>query len=72
VQKLMRHGHQLHAIRDYTLDQLLIFLDAVERLEAVSRACFVTDMGVVVGSLFSKDNPLGTHLDSLRKTANGE
>lgn len=68
----MRHGHRLYEIRDYNLDQLLIFLDAVERLEAVSRQCFVTDMGVVVGSLFSKENPLGTHLDSLRKIANGE
>lgn len=48
-----------------------MFLDAASELEAEERASFVTDMSVVVGSLFSKEDPAGDHLELLRETAAG-
>lgn len=51
--------------------QFEAFLKAATELEAQERAAFVTDMSVVVGSLFSKDNPAGDHLTLLAETAAG-
>lgn len=39
--------------------------------EAEERMAFVTDLAVVVGSLFSKDSPVKEHMDLLIETAAG-
>ena len=68
VNRLVRQGHSLHDIGNYTLDQFLMFLDAAAQLEADQRMAFVTDMTVVVGSLFSKQSPVAEHLDLMAHT----
>jgi hypothetical protein len=49
-----------------------MFLDAVERSNAVSRLEFTADMGAVAGGIFGKNDKINNHIDSLRKLANGE
>lgn len=71
VTRLIKHGHRLEQIADYSLDKFMIFLDAVEQLDAEARIGFVTDMTAVVGSLFSKDPIVSEHLDSLRNAQLG-
>lgn len=39
--------------------------------EAEERTAFVTDLAVVVGSLFSKDSPIKEHMNLLIETAAG-
>jgi len=72
VNKLIRYGHRLRDIENYTLDQFVIFLDAAEQIEAADRRNFVVDMSTVVGSLFSKKSPIKEHLDLLTGIASGE
>lgn len=70
----MRKGHSLKDIGDYTLEQFELFLNAEMQLEASERSAFVTDLSVVVGSLFGDgkgESPAVTHLDLLTNTAVG-
>lgn len=71
VNRLVRQGHSLNDIGNYTLDQFLMFLEAASELEADQRMSFVTDMTVVVGSLFSKDAPVAEHMNLLADTVSG-
>lgn len=49
----------------------MMFVDAATDIDAEERAAFVTDMSVVVGGLFSKDNPSQDHMTLLVNTAAG-
>lgn len=69
--RLIRRGHSLNDIADYTISQFLVFLDAVEETEAQERLDFVSDISVVVGSLFSKDSPITDHITGLLYSAAG-
>lgn len=62
----------MEEIANYTLEQFVIFLDAAEQIEAEERTNFVVDMAAVVGSLFSKESPIKSHLEALRKQRLGE
>lgn len=76
VNRLVQKGHSLADIKGYTLSQFLMFVDAVKQIEAEQRLNFVTDMSVVIGSLFSKDNPVREHngllLDQIAGAKNGD
>jgi hypothetical protein len=72
VQKLIKAGHDHGRIAEYTLDQFLIFLDAVEQLDAAARANFVTDMTAVVGGMFGSGKTLSELVESLSRLATGE
>ncbi len=72
MQKLIEHNHRLRDIENYTLDQFVLFLDAAERAEAVSRLAFTIDIGAVVGCMFGSKDIFKNHLDSLQSIANGE
>lgn len=65
VNKLVEYGHDFRAIGDYTLTQFMASLQAIEQNEASERLNFVSDLSVVVGSLFSKDSPISDHIASL-------
>lgn len=67
----MQKGHSLADIRNYTLSQFLMFVDAVTQIEAEERTHFVTDMSVVVGSLFAKESPMTEHIGLLQDLAAG-
>jgi len=71
VNKLVKHGHDFRAIGDYTLTQFMASLQAIEQNEASERLDFVSDLSVVVGSLFSKDSPISDHIASLVNTSVG-
>ena len=71
VNKLVRCGHRLPDIKNYTLTQFLMFVDAADQIEAGQRIDFVTDMSVVVGSLFAKSSPAKEHLGLLKDLAAG-
>jgi hypothetical protein len=62
----------LRDIGEYTLDQFMIFLDAVEQLDAASRQNFVTDMTAVVGGMFGSGKTLTELVDRLSRLAIGE
>lgn len=67
----MRTGHSLEKIGNYSLSQFTMFLHAEAELESAQRVNFVSDMAVVVGSLFSKDSPLAEHVFSLQEASVG-
>lgn len=46
-------------------------LDAARELDADERIAFVSDMSVVVGSIFSKENPVEEHMELLTDIAAG-
>ena len=71
VNRLVQKGHSLTDIRNYTLSQFLMFVDAVKQIEAEERIAFVTDMTTVVGSLFSKESPVREHIGLLKDLAAG-
>ena len=71
VNRLVKHGHDLQAIGDYTLSQFMLCLKSAEQNEAAERLSFVSDMSAVVGSLFSKDCPVNDHIDSLVNASAG-
>lgn len=72
VHKLIKAGHSLADVREYTLDQFLIFLDAVEQLDAAGRANFTSDMVSVIGGVLGSGKALTAHLESLSRLATGE
>lgn len=72
VQKLTKAGHPLRCVGEYTLDQFMVFLEAVEQLDAASRANFVADVGTVVGGILGGNKALTQHIDSLSASALGE
>lgn len=73
VAKLVRFGHAMSVIQEYTIGQFTMILDAVEQIEAAERLNFVTDMSAVVGSLFAdKDPPIVEHVERLQGVAHGE
>jgi len=53
------------------LYQFLMFVDAEDQLTAQQRLGFVADIGTVAGSMYSKSNPLGEHIDLLTEEARG-
>lgn len=70
----MQQGHSLKDIGDYSLIQFELFLNAASQLDATNRAGFVTDMSVVVGSLFGGGkgaSPASTHMDLLMDASVG-
>lgn len=71
VNRLVRRGHNLEQIGKYTLRQFSMFVEAARETEAEERTAFVTDLGVVVGSLFSKESPIQEHMELLIETALG-
>lgn len=71
ITRLIRHGHKLKDISGYTLAQFMMFLNAATQVDAMERGSFVVDLSVVVGSLFSKKNPAGEHLELLNESAAG-
>lgn len=72
VNKLIKAGHPKGDIAEYSLEQFLIFLDAVEQLDAASREHFVTDMTAVVMAAFGGGKTLTEHLNALSSLALGE
>lgn len=71
VNRLVQKGHSLADIRNYTLSQFVMFVDAARQIEAESRMGFVADLSVVVGSLFAEHSPIKQHIDRLEDTALG-
>lgn len=67
VQRLVGHGHQFRDIPDYTLQQVAIFLDAIEREEAATRASFLTDLAAVLGGVLGGSDVFADHLDDIVK-----
>lgn len=72
VNTLVKAGHSLRDIGEYTLDQFLIFLDAVEELDAASRANTTTDLVAAIGGMLGGGKQLTEHLDGLSGRALGE
>lgn len=54
-----------------TLAQFLMFVDVEAQLSAQQRISFVSDLGIVAGSMYSKANPLGEHIDLLTDESRG-
>ncbi len=68
----MRRGHRLEDIGNYTLAQFTMCLRATEELDADDRMATVTDLSVVVGSLFSSEEPpIVEHVASLLEASIG-
>lgn len=72
VISLVKAGHSLGDIREYTLDQFLIFLDAVEELNAASRAHTTIDLTAAIGGMLGSGKALTEHIHELSGRALGE
>jgi hypothetical protein len=72
VNTLVKAGHPLRDIGEYTLDQFLIFLDAVEQLDAASRANTTLDLTAAIGGMLGGGKSLTEHINSLSGRALGE
>lgn len=74
INRLVKRGHRLEDIANYSLGQFGRFLEASHQLDAAERSEFVTDMSVVVGSLFGSgkgESPATTHMGQLTDAALG-
>ncbi len=71
--RLIKWGHSLEDIKKYSINQFVMFLRAIDELDAENRCSFVADMAAVVGSLFNdkKPSPVTTHLEELIDVASG-
>jgi hypothetical protein len=54
------------------LDQVVAFLEEIERVDAGSRIAFVSDMSVVVSGVMGGSKGITDHLNSLEKVIKGE
>lgn len=62
----------MEEIKNYTLSQFLILLNAAERRDAERRSRFVTDVGVTLGGLLGGGDSFSKHLSSLQAVVNEE
>lgn len=71
---LLRAGHRLTDIQEYTFLQFMAFAKIEERQEATRRLNFVTDVSAVLAGMMGdgkgkgkkrKESPLSTHIQSL-------
>jgi len=65
VQKLVNHGHLFREIPDYTLSQVTMLLDAIDREEAGVRSAFLMDLGVTVSGVLGGSDGFSDHLDKM-------
>lgn len=71
VNRLTRYGHKLQEIGDYTFDQFLWHLNAVDADESRVRLQTIADMQLVITSALTEESGLADHLDDLRLAARG-
>lgn len=72
VTVLKEAGYSLDEIRNFTLNQFLILLQAAERRDALRRTRFVTDVAVVLGGLLGGGTKVSEHIASLQKVIDEE
>lgn len=72
MQELVNHNHSFAAIPEYTLTQVVMLKGAIARSVANSRMHEITDLGLVIGSVFGSSEALSAHIDLLSDTAAGE
>lgn len=65
VQRLVKNGHRFHDIPDYTIAQVVILLDAIDREEAGARASFLTDLATSVAGVLGGSEDFQKHLDKI-------
>jgi hypothetical protein len=64
----------LEDIKKYPLDRFMMFLDAEDQRAASERVALLTDLGVLVGSMYTEkgeDAPMAEHIGLLLDTARG-
>lgn len=67
VQRLVKSGHRFHDIPDYTLPQVAMLLDAIDREEAGVRASFLTDLGVTLSGVLGGSDEFSDHLELVKE-----
>lgn len=65
MQRLVSHGHNFLQIPDYTLQQVVILLDAIEKHEAANRASFLTDLAAAIGGVLGGSEMFSEHLEDM-------
>lgn len=61
-------------IKKYPLDRFMMFLDAEDQRVASERVALITDLGVLVGSMYTangEDAPMEEHIGLLLDTVRG-
>lgn len=72
VGRLVRAGHTLEQIRNYSHSTFLTMLLAEDQYAAQARLDFITDMSAVVAGAFSsEDGVLSEHMTSIENAARG-
>lgn len=62
---MVSHGHRFQEIPDYTLQQVVILLDAIEKTEAADRTSFLTDLAAAIGGVLGGSEMFADHLEDI-------
>lgn len=61
VQKLVSAGHRFLEIPDYSIQQVVILLDAIDKEAARTRSDFIADLGMSIGSVLGGSKQFAEH-----------
>jgi hypothetical protein len=70
VTRLVRAGHSFREIPDYTLQQVVMLLDGIEKDEAATRAATLTDLGVTISGVLGGSKQYAEHLAAISDVQN--
>jgi hypothetical protein len=65
VQKLVANGHRFLEIPDYSLQQVVILLDAIEKEAAATRSNELRDLAVTISGVLGGSSQFAEHLEEV-------
>lgn len=63
--KLVKFGHLFREIPDYSLQQVTMLLDGIEKDEAATRADTLTDLGTSISGVLGGSQAFAEHLEEI-------
>lgn len=65
VTKLTKNGHLFREIPDYSLQQVTMLLDGIEKDEAATRSATLMDLGVTISGVLGGSTAFAEHLEEI-------